>query len=125
MASAARPAAVHRLEIPAQPPTLNALMRGKLRDRMRLSRQWRDMVTILARYRDGIPPAACKRRVTLTIVLGPRQRGADPDAYQTATADALKSAGLLRDDSRRWVEWAPLRYERGEAPACVIELEDI
>lgn len=112
------------LSVPLPPPTLNSLMRGKRRDRIRLSKEFRRAVG-LAALADQIPRATGKRRVTITVILGPRQRGADPDAFFKSTGDALKHAGLLMDDDRHGVEWAPVQYERGEHPACRITLEDI
>lgn len=108
------------VEIPAHPPTLNQLMRGKLRSRMRLSKTWR---CVVAAYWHG-PKATAKRRVRITIVLGYRQRGADPDAFFKATGDALKHCGALVDDSKEWVEWLPVRYEHGREVKTIIELED-
>jgi hypothetical protein len=87
---------------------------------MRLTRTWRCVVAALW---DG-PRATVRRRVTIVIVLGPRQRGADPDAYFKATGDALKDCGALVGDSKEWVEWLPVRYERGESAGTIIELED-
>lgn len=110
-----------RIVTPFQPPTLNQLMRGKLRNRMSLSGWWR---AIVAAYWHG-PIAAGKRRVTITIILGPRQRGADPDAYFKAVGDALVRCGALADDCKEYVEWAPVVYERGKERGCVIELEEI
>lgn len=65
------------------------------------------------------------RRVTLTIVLGPRQRGGDPDAYWKSLLDALVYAGYLKDDSKEWVELMPVQYERGPEKATIITLEDL
>lgn len=72
-----------------------------------------------------VPPASCRRRVTLTITLGPRQRGADPDSYWKSLLDALVACGALRDDRKEWVELAPVRYDRGPARASRITLEDL
>jgi Holliday junction resolvase RusA-like endonuclease len=95
-------------------------MRGKIRERIRLSKTWR---LIVAHAWSGTK-ATGKRRVTITIILGPRQRGADPDAYFKAVGDALVDCGALVDDSRKWVEWMPVRYDRGKNTGCMIELED-
>lgn len=111
----------YSLEIPAHPPTLNQLMRGKLQSRMRLSKTWRSVVAALW---DGTK-ATSKRRVWITIILGPRQRGADPDAYFKATGDALVACGALVDDSKEWVEWLPVQYGRGKSPRTIIELDDL
>jgi hypothetical protein len=73
----------------------------------------------------GVPRATGKRRVTLTITLGPRQKGRDPDAWHKSTCDSLTSCGALVDDSREWVELPPVQYERGERRSTRITLEDI
>jgi hypothetical protein len=31
----------------------------------------------------------------------------------------------LIDDGRKWVEWAPVEYEKGPEPRCVVYLEDL
>jgi Holliday junction resolvase RusA-like endonuclease len=75
--------------------------------------------------RDGVRAAQGKRRVQLTIILGPRQRAADPDAYWKCLLDALVHCGLLKDDNRQWVELAPVEFDRGKQKATIIKLEDI
>lgn len=60
-----------------------------------------------------LPKATVKRRVELTIILKPKQRGGDVDAYFKSALDALKHAGLVVDDNRQGVELAPVAYERG------------
>jgi len=67
-----------------------------------------------AMLENKIPKATCKRRVELTIGLGYRQRGGDPDSYNKSLLDALVVCGLLVNDSKEWVEIAPVKYERGE-----------
>jgi hypothetical protein len=71
--------------------------------RARLKRVDRQIVGLYARTA-GIPPATGKRRVSLMLTLGPRQRGGDPDAYWKSILDALVHDGLLLDDSRQRVE---------------------
>jgi Holliday junction resolvase RusA-like endonuclease len=73
----------------------------------------------------GVPPAAGKRRVSLTLTLAPRQRGADPDAYRKSLLDALTHAGMLLDDNRQGVELGPVQFIRGEHKATAILLEDV
>lgn len=75
--------------------------------------------------RAGVPRAGGKRRVALVIVLGPRGRGGDGDAYWKSSLDGLKRCGALVDDNRHFCELTPLRYERqGEASTRII-LEDL
>lgn len=63
-------------------------------------------------FNKQIPPAEIKRQVELTIGLGYRQRGGDPDAYTKSLADALVANKLLKDDRKEWVEFLPVKYER-------------
>jgi hypothetical protein len=72
-----------------------------------------------------VAKATGKRRVRLTVILGPRQRGGDPDAYHLSLLDALVRAGLLVDDSKEYVELEPTHYVRETKPGCVIVLEDL
>jgi hypothetical protein len=97
-------------------------MRGTRRQRIKLQRMFNLVVGVA--YRDR---GQCRglRRVTITIINGPGQRGADPDAYAKAVGDALVTCGALRNDSRFWVEWMPTRYERGAREGSRIRLEDI
>lgn len=72
-----------------------------------------------------VPKATGKRRVTLTIGLGPKQRAGDPDAYWKSLLDAMKHAGLLVDDNRQHCELAPVVFERWPTKGTVITLEDL
>jgi hypothetical protein len=74
----------------------------------------------------GVPEATGKRRVTLLVELAKGQRGGDVDAYWLSLLDALKKCGAIKNDSREWVEIAPVEYRRAPgAKGCVITLEDI
>lgn len=113
--------------IPRWHPTpLNKLMRH-WRAAARLKKIDREMVFIYAFRREGphATPAKGKRRVSLTIILGPKQRAADPDAYQKSLGDALVHAGLLTDDNRQGVEWAPTEFRRGPEFGTEITLADL
>lgn len=72
-----------------------------------------------------VPRATGKRRVSVEIVLGPRQRGGDPDAYHKSLLDALKHCGAILDDRRQCVELTPVTYSRGPQRATVVTLEDV
>jgi Holliday junction resolvase RusA-like endonuclease len=72
-----------------------------------------------------IPKATGKRRVRLHLVLRPRQRRCDVDAYHKSLLDALAHAGLIVDDSPAWCEIAPVTFERGEGRRAVVTLEDL
>src|SRR4051812_7545214 len=103
------------------PARLNDLLRGHWSRGHRLKKADRQIVGLAARLQ-GIPPATGKRRVSLTITLGPRQRAGDVDAYQKSLLDSLVQAGLLTDDNRQGVELAPVQFERGPGRSTTIIL---
>ena len=72
----------------------------------------------------GAAKAKGRRRLSVTLVYPPAGRRMDPDAWQKSLLDALVSVGLLIDDSPKWVEISPVKYERG-GKATTIELEDL
>jgi hypothetical protein len=72
----------------------------------------------------GVPEARCRRRVSLRVVLGPRQRACDPDAFWKSTLDALVACRRLVDDSRTWCELGTVEFDRGKK-ATVVTLEDL
>jgi Holliday junction resolvase RusA-like endonuclease len=89
----------------------------------RLKKAVRELVTAYA-LRAGIPRAIWKRRVSLKIILSPKQRAGDPDAYWKSLLDALVHAALLLDDNRQGVELGQVTFSRGER-ATEIMLEDL
>lgn len=108
--------------IPAwHPPRLNRLMRHWAATH-RLKRECR---RVLALFAGRVPRAEGRRRLALTITLGPRQRAGDPDSYFKALLDACVAQGLLVDDSRSWLDLAPVAFARGPERATVIVLEDL
>lgn len=120
---AAPPAGRYTFSFPGHVARLNQLL-GDWRRAARLKARDRRIIG-LAVLAAGIPRAAAKRRVSLTITLGPRQRGADPDAYFKSTLDSLVHCGMLKDDSRHWCELGPVSYSRGPVAQTTITLEDI
>ena len=117
--------AVYRVAIPGwRPALLNEYVGRHWSVGARLKKRDRKFVGV-AVVAHGVPLARCKRRVTLTIVLGPRQRQCDPDAPWKSLLDALKACGALVDDSPDWCEVAPLVIERGARLESYIELTDI
>jgi Holliday junction resolvase RusA-like endonuclease len=118
---------VYTLHIPRwQPRRLNELLSCHWAKAARLKRADRQMIAAYAR-KAKTPQATGKRRVMLTILLKPHQRGADPDAYHKSYLDSLVYAGLLIDDNRQHVELAPVQYRRaGEQDwGTIVALEDI
>ncbi len=105
------------------PHRLNELL-GSWKRCMRLKREDRQIVATYAKLAD-VPKATVKRRVSVTICLGPKQRGGDPDSYHKSLLDALKQAELIVDDNRQWVELAPVQYSRGSHRETTIVLEDV
>ncbi len=73
----------------------------------------------------AIPKAKVKRRVSLAITLGKGQRGGDQDAYWKSVNDALVKAGLLVDDTVKWVELGLVTFDRGPRSQTTIMLEDL
>jgi hypothetical protein len=106
------------------PPTLNAIMRGHLRTRMKKSRECHDLFGHYFKE-SGIPKATCKRRVMLKLTLGPRRNTFDVDAPWKGTLDALTACGAILGDRPDQCEITPLQQVRGEQSACEILLEDM
>ena len=99
--------ATYRLVIEGwHPARLNQLLAGHWSRCHRLKRADRQLVGLESKLQ-GIPPATGKRRVSLTLVLGPRQRAGDPDSYFKSLLDALTHAGMILDDNRQSVELGP------------------
>jgi hypothetical protein len=73
----------------------------------------------------GVSRAQGKRRVGLTIILGPRMRGSDPDAYHKSLLDGMQLAGALSGDDRKRVEILPVTYRKGKVKGSVVLVEDV
>jgi hypothetical protein len=106
------------------PTRLNQLLGVHWAVAGRMKRRDREMIAAHAALA-CVPRATGKRLVTLRIILGKGQRGADPDAFFKALLDAMVHAGLLVDDNRQGVVLAPVEYERAAKKATVITLVDI
>lgn len=85
-------------------PSLNELLGGKLRDRIRLKRQWRDVVICSARSQRLHPMGPVHMRYDFWE----RDRRRDlSNLFAGAVKiieDALVRDGVLKDDSQRWVK---------------------
>ena len=92
------------LWIPGPLPSLNELLGGKLRDRIRLKRQWLDLVVALAHVNRLLPQIG---PVRMCYDFWERDRRRDlSNMFAGAVKiieDALVRAGTLRNDSQRWV----------------------
>jgi hypothetical protein len=118
--------AVYTPRIPRwHPRKLNDLIGCHFGTRARRKRSDREIVAGHA-LEQGIPHALGKRLVKLHLVLRPRQRAGDPDAYHKSLLDALVACGLLVNDNRQHVELGPVSFQRGTAAewGTVIEIED-
>lgn len=115
----------HTLEIPDwHPARLNQFIGRAWPVVARLKKIDRTIVTAEARNA-GVPLATTRRHVGLTIVLGPRGRASDPDAYWKSLLDALVCAGLLVDDSAKFVAYDCPTFERGPARLTRVLLTDL
>lgn len=114
------------LWIPKWRPTpLNQLMEGHWSNGARKKKADRWVVLTYVK-KEKLKPAFCKRRLYVEIVLGPRQKKADPDAYFKSLCDALVHAKMLTDDNDAGVELAPVQYSRdAQNWGTLIVLEDM
>jgi Holliday junction resolvase RusA-like endonuclease len=115
----------YEIEIPRHTARLNQLMGRNKYAIASLKKRDRDIVAIVARM-EGIPFATTKRRVSLHVRLGPRQRKGDADCpWHKSLLDALVQAGMLKDDSLKWCELGEVTYERAKVPSMRVTLEDV
>lgn len=106
------------------PVRLNQLIGYHPMTAHRHKRKDRDLIHVYC-LRAGITKATGKRRVHLTIMIPPRGRAADPDAYWKSLLDGLVHCGALKGDSRQWVELAPVTFIKAQHKGTLITLEDI
>lgn len=122
--AAHKPGNIYRMTIPNwKPPTLNVLMRGKIKTRIALGKATKAIVAGYA-LKEEVPKAGGRRRVNVFVVLEGRQREADTDAYWKGLLDALVSCGLLLGDKSAHVQLGEVMHERGKS-GTVIVLEDL
>lgn len=104
---------------------LNDLMFAKIWTRIKLSKECRELV---AWYGKDVPKATAPRRVSLTVVMRPRMRPCDVDAFNKALLDSLASAGLILGDRPGQCEIGSLEQRpaaEGEEWGSLIVLEDL
>jgi hypothetical protein len=107
-----------------RPAKLNDLL-GNWRKAARLKAADQDVIRA-AVLSAGLPPAKCKRRVSLTITRGPRTRKCDPDAFWKSLLDALVGNKLLVGDSDKWCELGEADQEqKGKETSTTIILEEL
>jgi hypothetical protein len=107
-----------------RPASLNELLRGGPWGAHRLKRRDREYVALFANLA-RVPRATAKRRVSLRIVLPPKQRRWDCDAMWKSLCDACVYAGLLKDDGPSWCQLGEVEYVRGTTLSTTIILEDL
>jgi hypothetical protein len=114
------------IEIPYwHPIRINDLLSMHWGERIKVKKCQHYLIAVEA-WAARIPIAeGVKRRVTLTIVLGPRQKGGDPDAYWKVLLDSLVKCKVLVNDSKEYVDLAPVQYQRAENEATIILIEDL
>ncbi|HLH24819.1 MAG TPA: hypothetical protein VK066_20040 [Chloroflexota bacterium] len=92
--------------------------------RARITAEWRARAYVEARLA-RIPPLA---RVRLSAVFTRRALNvADPDgdmARLKPLADGLRDAGVIHNDTRRFVEWGPVTEEHGR-PGVRLIVEEL
>lgn len=116
---------IHRITILHwRPATLNKLMRGKIKDRIKYRQVDHAMVAGYA-HKEGVPRALGKRRVSLEITLTGKQKEFDVDSPWKGLFDALVSCGQLLGDTVHLVQIGELSFTRGTEPKTVILLEDL
>ena len=90
-----------RLFIPQWRPPLVNEWRGKHWSvAHKLRRATTDLLALYA-LTQGVPKATGRRRVSVEILLAPRMRRPDRDAFDKLFLDAMVAAGLLLDDGDR------------------------
>ncbi len=111
--------------LPILPPRLNQVIGRKWFIVDRLKRDLTTALSLCARDQNIIP-ATLRRKVSLHVVLGPRRKQPDADAYDKLLLDALVRCGLLVDDSARGlVGRVEVSFERGTKDETRITLEDV
>lgn len=118
---------VQELWIPGPMPSLNQLIGGKVRDRIRLKQQWIDVVVALAMVRRLRPMGAVRMAYAFFEKKGhPR----DPLNILAGAAkiieDALVQARVLVDDNRSVIRGIELRaiIDRPSKPGVMVELRE-
>lgn len=112
-----------------RPSSVNELFRGRRRDR--IGRAKRDRIVIANAAADavcrGVPLAGeCeRRRVTMTVRLGPGDRVLDVDSLWKSCLDGLVGVRLLAGDTPYLAEIAPVLWERGSELRTTIVLEPL
>lgn len=106
------------------PTKLNTLIGGHWAEARKL--KFADALRIADACRKaGVTAATRPRRLGVLILLGPRQRAGDGDAYFKSLFDGLKRCGAIKDDNRQWLVPRPVLFERVARMATSLYLEDL
>jgi Holliday junction resolvase RusA-like endonuclease len=115
----------HTLTIPNYlPPSLNDLLSGNHWSRHKKKRECRELIAGYC-WEQAMAKATGKRRVSLLLTLGPRNRRRDEDNVWKAILDALVHVGLLVDDASEWCELGTVTYARGPNRCTTVTLEEV
>ena len=113
---------IQKITIPMwRPPSLNQYIGKHWSIGYNLKNECKQLVLAYSRH---IPQATTKRSVQMHVVLGKGMREHDADNTQKLILDGLVHAGMLVDDSPKWVEFLGVTYERG-VHQTIITLEDL
>lgn len=116
------------IDIPDWTPTpLNKLL-GSWYKRNRLKQADYKVIWAYSLGKDGkviVPYKQVKRSVELIVTLAPGQRAPDPDSLWKVILDGLVKCYALWNDSPKWCELLPVKFERGERKATLIVLKDL
>lgn len=117
-----------RVEIPNwHAANLNTLMKCHWTKRRKLKQKDVDIVALYCKMY-GVPQAdrvVRRLRMTYIIARGSRAKWPDEDNVWKSAKDALKRAGMIHDDSPRWLVTEPLNYMVADQMGTIIELEDV
>jgi hypothetical protein len=115
----------HRLVLDGwRPWPLNRLLRMHWAARGRALRGDAAVVAAEA-LRQGVPRAAGRRRVSLTVLHRKGRGRPDGDALWKSTLDALVGCGLLLDDGPAYCELGPVGYAAAGRRGLVVVLQDV
>ena len=116
---------IYRLEFNQRPWTTNAERAGNRWERAKLTKEWRSGFQLLAKY-EKIPPMAW-----ITVTVEPHQKGGrlqDVGACNPsvkAAIDGLVDAGILPDDSSKFVKSLVFLPPKNDKNSLVIYIRGV
>lgn len=109
------------------PTTLNTLMAGHWAKGHRKKKLDGEVVAAEC-LRHGLRPAQGPRKVSLHLIVPPKARRCDRDAFWKVALDCLKRAGAIVDDSPNYCTPGAVTYSRSESAehwGTLVYLEDV